>query len=40
MFNLKDFYFQTRSKGGQKGHKGETLKPFPNPDEIIGSIRI
>jgi len=24
-----------KPKGGQKGHKGETLKPFPNPDEVI-----
>ena len=24
-----------RSPGGQKGHKGHTLKPVPNPDEVI-----
>jgi transposase len=24
-----------RSPGGQKGHKGHTLKPVPNPDEIV-----
>jgi hypothetical protein len=24
-----------RKQGGQKGHKGHTLRPFPNPTEII-----